>query len=1425
MQKLYNIASLGLLWLAFFNFSGAKSELNPNLASDPAMSSNNLLFELACQDTINVLLDLNCQFELTVDNLFSSDLPDCLSIDDLQILVDDPQPANGPLVDDCGFWTFYIGLIDPNECTTFTSCWGVIRAEDKTPPEVRVPADQSFLLSCQEIDTILNNPYSLELTGIAETRDNCDLQWKSLKNFNDLIVDYDVCKDIQIKRTFFTQDEKGNQAQEVQTITLTRPTLDIVKIEELFELDTICGYVETLPKDAQGNIHPSVTGYPFYINEFGEKIELNAETCGLGISYVDQRFDFCVAAFKIERLWTIADWCSGEEKTLTQLIKIGDLKGPEITFPQDTYQISTGPFACEGSIEAIQPQVNDICSAVSIQVALYSVTEDFRGEKKNTFKQSLPLDSNDERVFFNPEPVGNYLLIYTVRDACKNTTLDTIEASITDKVKPIAKCIDALNVTINNFGYAQVSSIDINEGSTDNCALDSLQIRRLLVFDEDCEPLDAPSYSQWGDLVFFNCCDLTQIVEVVLRVVDKSGNESQCWSNVLIEDKEIPTCHAPENIRIDCDSLSPAFDFNDPAKLAVIFGMATGQDACSEVTVEELAVKNELSDCGFGEITRSFIVYDELGRVSTNKCEQVITVNPVHNYEIKFPLDYTTVCAEPEPDSLLVTSYGCDLLAVYNDDTKLTAEGEECFKIFRKYQVINWCEYDGLSDPYIVPRDIDCDGIPGDEDIYVLVRPDNKVYFDANNNERDSFPTQNFNDYDCYGLDYGNPNGYWIGTDSFPAITSRGFWEYTQIIKVQDTIAPTIIIEDTVSFCINRADCEAEVVVSFAIIDECVDGNVTIRTYIEDGSPANEFVEYDEDPWDIVGRYPKYLMSGIVPEGSYRIEIEADDQCGNVTKVQYTLQVVDCKPPALICRDGLVVELMPLESDTDADGDGDTDAGANTVWATDFIARMVEDDCSGPVDYSINRKGSLPDRSQKALTLTCDDPEVLEVEVYAWDNANNPFSIQPNGLEGGANYDFCNNFIEVQDNNQLCEPLGDIDIAGTIISPKGAAMPNIEVRLSGASSRQVMTNSNGEFYMNGLIEGYDYSIFPQKRTDLLEGVSTLDIIYITKHILGIEPFNDPYQLLAADLNRSNSVSTLDVILLRKAILNVDQDAMDLAGWRFIDAKHQFNNPSKPWAQNISEVISLNNIAFDQGGLDFIALKMGDVSGLLAPRSQTAHTTNLILEDLLLEPGSLVKIPLYINELTALEGLQFGLSINPELATLVQVENALFTEGNFNWKKDRQALLLSWDRYQSAFEDVSKEPLLYLDLKIEKSARLSELITLDPRLLHPESYAENQIKGIDLKWQKAADNQLLAKVFPNPFQNELNIALDQGWDRKLPIYIQLYGLEGKLILQKTLPAQNWDGSLINLEIATELNHGIYLLKISQQHKSLNFKVLK
>jgi hypothetical protein len=44
-----------------------------------------------------------------------------------------------------------------------------------------------------------------------------------------------------------------------------------------------------------------------------------------------------------------------------------------------------------------------------------------------------------------------------------------------------------------------------------------------------------------------------------------------------------------------------------------------------------------LHDCGWGTIIRRFRAVDAFGNISANQCQQVITINEVHNYEIRFP--------------------------------------------------------------------------------------------------------------------------------------------------------------------------------------------------------------------------------------------------------------------------------------------------------------------------------------------------------------------------------------------------------------------------------------------------------------------------------------------------------------------------------------------------------------------------------------------------------------------------------------------------------------------------------------------------------------------------------------------------------------------------------------------------------------------
>lgn len=74
--------------------------------------------------------------------------------------------------------------------------------------------------------------------------------------------------------------------------------------------------------------------------------------------------------------------------------------------------------------------------------------------------------------------------------------------------------------------------------------------------------------------------------------------------------------------------------------------------------------------------------------------------------------------------------------------------------------MINWCEYDGELDLVIIGWDEDCDGVMGDEDVWVIVVEDGYIYIDC-----DSFLVNvefvlGFKGISCDGM--MNLSGYWI---------------------------------------------------------------------------------------------------------------------------------------------------------------------------------------------------------------------------------------------------------------------------------------------------------------------------------------------------------------------------------------------------------------------------------------------------------------------------------------------------------------------------------------------------------------------------------------------------------------------------------------------------------------------------------------
>ena len=929
-----------------------------------------------------------------------------------------------------------------------------------------------------------------------------------------------------------------------------------------------------------------------------------------------------------------------------------------------------------------------------------------------------------------------------------------------DRISPIAFCEDDIVVSLSNTNAVQVRPSDIDAGSRDNCDARDItyEIRRLVP--EDCSPTDTAFYSDWGPFADIDCCDVGKLVTVELRVTDKSNNSNRCVSRVRVRDNIRPICIAPFNVSVDCDALSNGFNPNSIQALQTSFGVPTIRDNCG-AEWKELAPLVNLDNCNIGTITRTFRATDNSGNTSSGLCQQVIEVEAVFDYSIKFPADATASCGNMSQDSIAFIERGCDMLSVSVTDSELLVSPEGCYKIERLYRVINWCEYDGISSPIVVPRDADCDGIPGDEDVWVNVERDGKVYFDRNSNPNDSIPIIDSLTTNCDGL-IGNPYGYWISSQEKSAIQSRGFWTYTQFISVIDVEAPVLNFTALDPVCSENNACDALVSYPFMVAETCTPDDLTISVIVDINDDGNN--DYVLLGNEIGGTYPNYVINGTFPLGDHRFFLTVRDGCNNVSRAELSFTVIDCKAPAPACRDGIIVELSRLATPIDLDGDMMDDLASAYAAADNFILRSTAD-CSGPVTYSINRVGNPAKVDQDTILLTCKDEGIALVEVHAWDAV--------------GNHDFCQTFVNVQNNADACREIPKGAIFGIIATETDIPVKDVEVQLSGSVRNMQISDVNGIYNFQELEEGNDFTVTPRMDGNDRLGVTTFDLILIRKHILGAQPLGSPYKMIAADANRSQSITVLDLIRLQKLILGIDIELVDNTSWRFVDANFKFPRPDQPWTTAFPEVININNLDREFYDGNFVAIKVGDVNNSVRPATingtEVRSNRSQVFLDLETDEfmlGEQLVVPVRLKDLEKLEGFQFGLAYDRSALSLQDIELGQLASQNIALFEQEGMLTTSW--YQDNQLIDPNQPLFTLHFEALATDRLSEKLKLTSRITQVEAY------------DKVGAQKDIALRFKQQTQRSQHFELFQNWPNPVgaETYLSFYlpkAVEGQLVI--------------------------------------------
>jgi hypothetical protein len=227
---------------------------------------------------------------------------------------------------------------------------------------------------------------------------------------------------------------------------------------------------------------------------------------------------------------------------------------------------------------------------------------------------------------------------------------------------------------------------------------------------------------------------------------------------------------------------------------------------------------------------------------------------------------------------------------------------------------------------------------------------------------------------------------------------------------------------------------------------------------------------------------------------------------------------------------------------------------------SDFL-QYTEDNCtpSNQLVIGIRKSGTgtgfprNPDGTpQTSVTFTCDELGTQLVELWSIDKADNA--------------DYCETYVIVQDNMGYCSNLRYGSRRTENGNGNGLEDANVELRARtrhcrrrACSNRRTRAITCCRRTVPGRLHGDT-----DKDNDPLNGVSTFDLVLINKHILGLEPLNTPYKMIAADANNSRSITTFDIVELRKLILGIYTELPNNTSWRFVDRAYQFPNLQNPF---------------------------------------------------------------------------------------------------------------------------------------------------------------------------------------------------------------------------------------------------------------------
>ena len=1274
---------------------------------------------ISCNDNVTSSIGFGCTARISVDDILENPCVGSGTTYKISINLGSKSGTKSATVDGSSLSTlnasgldisssdFNCGAEYPVEITrivSFTSCGGGTSLSTSCTGRIKFVDNTapSIFVTAPTLTTCGNlTDAEIKKQLTITVTDNCDVK--------DTIVSIgafpsNFCSsNLSVPVTIIAIDFCGNSNSETFNVKIIRPTTFFAPKDTALT----CG----------SGTNPSATGYPVLDTDADGKGDLPIieNTCNFIPIYTDQVVTATNSkTTKIFRTWQITDWCNqaGPITLPVQVIEVKDTGKPSINCPSgnqkgtknNPYSVNANSNNCTGTVNLTPPSATDDCGG-SVTVFL-----------------DLAVDLSDKSTYNNVTnlPIGEYYAIYFGRDETGNRS-DTckIYFNVKDANAPQAICVDELNVSfVNNLATIKVA--DVDGGSSDNCGSVSKSIRK--------------EGGTWGQTVSLTCEDVNNGGKVYLRVVDSNGGENTCSVIITGKDSTVPECGELSDQTLACEDFhidnfgtstdtNENKDFDDTEYIALsgalqtAYNEAFGNPDCSDnLTCGSASIEQEYqlvaAGCGETKIKRRYRATDNASNQSSWK-EQFITLTTNKDFSVTFPADWTGNCGEDFPEATLnLAAGGCSILAWTHHDKRFEGENDACYFIERTYSVTNWCNHTAGETPLVITR---------------------------TTNEH------NFSD--------GK-------TVTQTTAGNVGVFEYVQILKVTDNVAPIITVANT-DECLISTSCEAQK--SFSVsANDCLGTESLSYSYelLENGT--------------VIGNGNTANFAATVSNKTYQVKWTVSDNCGNsaIETVEYTFK--DCTKPSPFCLNGVITVV--------------DNSGKASVWARD-INQKSKDNCSVEENLALRiYHPSLgidrPDNEADAATilalpsnleLSCDELGPQAVDLYVIDEA--------------GNWDYCSGSVFLQDGSGSCgggliDPAVVAKVSGGILSTANEPLAGVKVSAKGTElfEQSFTTNESGIFELD-LPRGIGYTISFAKEDDPANGLTTFDILLVSKHILGITPFENLWQNMAADMNKSGSVTAFDMVQMRQIILGISEGEYADNPWRYLPVGGEFLYISGQNDISLTEGILISNLTADLTTLDFIAVKMGDLNGSVrigefakAEERNNNKPLAFNFKDQYIKGGETVNLPISAANLEDIQSLQFGLKFDG--LTLLEVENGK-GQGQHIAQNNNNEVVISWDKYSAT---KNEQPNLFnLKFVAKKSGYLSKIIQLSNSIITEAVNEQEEFAKVTLHFEPiiAKDFKLYQNT-PNPFTENTTIGFDLT--RKSEVLLEIFNLQGALLTQ-------------------------------------------